>query len=230
MNLIYSGQLAKTKENYKIVQLGPEYIDEVVAMQKRIHMKMLKKNWFVCDNAEDIEKMLAGGGAMFGVLNSRDEFIASRYVSTPGASEYNLANELNLDVDLNKVMVLESTVVDPDYRGNRLQSMMLNIAHQHAEETGYRHLVSTVSPENIYSLYNVMSLGLKIRALRKMYQTQTGDGVWRFILHKDLEQSPTWLKRMEIGLSELDLQSRLIENGFFGDSVSRKNKSIVYAR
>lgn len=230
MNILHAGQLAKSKENFTVVQLGPEYIDEVVALQKRVHQNMLNKNWFVCDSGDDIDQMLREGGAMFGVLNSQEQIIASRYVSTPGNTEYNLANQLNLEIDLDKVMILESTVVDPNYRGNRLQSIMLQIAHDFAEDSGYRHLLSTVSPENIFSLYNVMTLGLKIRALKKLYQTQTGDGVWRFVLHKDLQQAPTWLKKLEIGLGELDLQTLLIDKGFFGDSVSRQSKSIVYAR
>lgn len=230
MNVLHAGQLAKSKEDFTVVQLGPEYIDEIVAMQKRVHKQMLHKNWFVCDSGDDIEEMLLGGGAMFGVLNSKQEFIASRYVSTPGDSQDNLAHHLTTPIDLSEVMILESTVVDPKYRGNRLQKIMLDIAHDHAERSGYRHLLSTVSPENVYSLYNVMTLGLKIRALRKLYQTKTDDGVWRFVLHKDLEQEPTWLKKLEIGLGELDLQSMLIDKGFFGDSVSRQSKSIVYAR
>lgn len=231
MNVLHAGRLVKTKEDYKVVQLGLDYVEEVVELQERVHKDMVHKSWFVRDSADEIETMLKNGGALFGVLNKNNEMIASRYISTPGDSEHNLAHDVNLPIDLDQVVVLESTVVHPDYRGNRLQGITLDVAMKHAENKGFRHLFCTVSPQNIYSLYNIMSGGLKIRSLKKKYATTDRDGVWRFILHKDiLIQDMSWLKRLEISFDDLDLQKILINKGFYGDAVSRRANTIVYAR
>ncbi len=231
MNVLHAGRLAKSKEDFKIVQLGPEYIDQVVQMQEQVRRNMRHKSWFMLDTGEEIEAMLKGGGALFGALNQHGEMIAARYISQPGDSASNLANDVALDIPLNEVAVLESTVVSPDYRGNRLQGIMTQVAIKHIERQGLRHLFCTVAPQNIFSLYNVMSSGLKIRALKKKYGTTEHDGVWRFILHRDLlDSQPAWLKQLEIDSHDFDLQKLVINKGFFGDSVSRKTNTIVYAR
>lgn len=231
MNVLHAGRLAKSREDFKVLQLGPEYIEQVVAMQEKVHSNMSHKSWFVLDSGDEIKAMLDGGGTLFGAMNKRGELIAARYISVPGDSPSNLANDIKLDIPLDQVVNLESTVVDPAYRGNRLQGIMTSVAINHIERRGYRHLFCTVAPQNIYSLYNVMASGLKIRALKKKYGTTEEDGVWRFILHRDLlDGEPSWLKRLEIASQDFDLQKLLIHKGFFGDSVSRKTNTIVYAR
>lgn len=110
MNVLHAGRLVKTKEDYKVVQLGLDYVEEVVELQERVHKDMVHKSWFVRDSADEIEAMLKNGGALFGVLNKNNEMIASRYISTPGDSEHNLAHDVNLPIDLDQVVVLESTV------------------------------------------------------------------------------------------------------------------------
>lgn len=230
MNVLQAGRLSRVKEDYTIVQMGWDQIEAVAALQQRIYDGLDNKSLFVCDSAEEIAALLEKGGALFGVLNSKRQLIASRYISTPGISPDNLAHDLNLPIELDQVVVLESTVVDPAYRGNRLQSITLEIAIKYAERHGYNHLLCTISPQNIYSLYNIMAGGLKIKALKKKYATADHDGVWRFILHRDLRlEEPTLLRRLDIAFGDLDLQSMLIERGFIGDAVLPKSNTITYA-
>lgn len=231
MNVLHAGRLAKSKEDFKIIQLGLDDVEQVARMQQRVHQQMVNKSWFVCDSAQELEAMVRGGGALFGVLNQRNEMIASRVISTPGETSDNLALDLNVPIDLNQVVILESSVVDPAYRGNRLQSIMMDVAIRQAERRGYRHILSTVSPHNVFSLYNVMRNGLKIRALKKKYATAERPGVWRFILHKDLlAEEQAWARRFEIALDDFNLQKVLIDKGFYGDQVSRRSNTVAYAR
>jgi hypothetical protein len=86
---------------------------------------------------------------------------------------------------------------------------------------------------NPYSLYNVMAHGLKIKALKRKYvSAEEQEGLWRFILHRDLEakhgiQVDQWL---HIGLSELERQSNLIRNGFEGVGFNKDRTTLHYAK
>lgn len=232
MNVIHAGILAKNKEDFKVVKLDRDAVPIIVDMQRRIHEGMQNKAWFVEDSAEEISLALDKGGALYGVLNAKGDLIASRYISVPGHSRDNLANDLPFELDLGQVVHLESTVVDPRYRGNHLQGLTLDVALKDIRRQGFRHVACTVAPGNIYSLYNILSGGLKIKALRKKYQDKTNDGVWRFILHRDLLKQKSTLREkiLEVNFEELDLQSLLIQKGFVGTDIIKQRQTIVYAK
>src|SRR5690606_3348903 len=117
---------------------------------------------------DDMYHEIKNGGKIIGVLNSKDRLIAYRYISIPGIRNHNLGLDIGIPHEqLKKVIHLETTVVDPIYRGNGLQDLTLQIASKLVRKEGYRHLLCTVSPYNFYSLYNVMKNGLKIKALKK---------------------------------------------------------------
>ncbi|WP_459129294.1 hypothetical protein [Guggenheimella bovis] len=230
MNTLHAGVLKKHKTDFQVVRLDLENVQEVIEMQIRIHEGMTRKDWFVEDTADEMRHALKNGGALFGVYNDKKDLIASRFISVPRTDESNLAHDIKLPLDLNQVVQLESTVVDPKYRGNRLQGITLMVAERFARLKGYEHLVCSVAPTNIFSLYNIMKGGLEIKALKKKYQSKTEDGVWRFILHKDLKEAPIkeFRKYFDVDFDALDIQSLLIEKGFVGMNVSRRKRKISY--
>ncbi len=86
---------------------------------------------------------------------------------------------------------LETTVVHPDYRGNSLQSLTLQQAIPMVQDLGYKPPAMHSIPQNIYSLYNIMKNGLRVKAEEKIRQSEDGsDGLWRFILHRNLKPRP----------------------------------------
>lgn len=231
MKTLYTGKLRKTGEIFSIEMLNKQDVPELVAMQKRIHRQMKNTEWFVEDSEEEISNALSRGGSIFGVFNSSDDLIAARYISIPGKGADNLARDLNYYLNLDDVVHLESTVVEEAYRGNRLQAITLEVARQYVYEQGFTHLLSTVAPLNIYSLYNIMKAGLRIRALKKKYQDKSQGGVWRFILHQDMQQRICGNQESRlIPLEELELQFNMIGNGFIGDQLFPKQRLVVYNR
>ena len=123
-------------------------------------------------------------------------------------------------------------MVHPDYRGNNLQSITLNKALPLISEMGYIHIFSTVSPQNIYSLYNIMKNGLNIKSLKRKYITkENSEGLWRFILHRNLKESPIYLpnnmKSLEI--HSYEEQEYLISKGYIGHKLCRDNMLIDYS-
>lgn len=137
--------------------------------------------------------------------------------------------------DLAKVAHLQTVAVHPAYRGRGLQRWLVRAQIRSAECLGYRHICSTVSPENPVSLANMLSSGLMIVALLPKFQ-----GWWRFILHRDMAMLHPL---REIGLegeaalraifiSDLEGQANLLREGFKGFKMEMRPEGIflIYGR
>lgn len=175
------------------------------------------------------------GAKILGVFNEHNDLIAYRYVGFPGYDEKNLGYDINLnEKELGKVVHLETTVVHPDYRGNGLQSTTLEQMIPVVKNMGYMHLLCTVSPQNFYSLFNIMKNGLKIKALKKKYGTDNSgkDGLWRFILHRNLEPVSLLNPReiFKTAISDINRQEKLIKEGFIGYWLLKESRELSYIR
>ncbi len=108
----------------------------------------------------------------------------------------NFGDDIKLPPDeLERVAHLATVAVHPAYRGNSLQSMMQGIHLDAAEKMGYEHACCMVSPKNRFSLKNILSQGLLIKAIKIKFG-------WRLrcIMHKDLEYLTGNLKGDLIGI------------------------------
>lgn len=223
------------QEAYEMKLINERELDEVVLLQKHVYNQLPNKQVLYIDSYDEMMADMRLGAKILGVFNQSKELIAYRYVGFPGQDNKNLGYDINLpQKELNKVVHLETTVVHPDYRGNGLQSATLQQIIPVIKELGYRHLICTVSPQNYFSLFNIMKNGLKIKALKKKYGVEsTGkDGLWRFILHKDLEPiqllKPNRLFKTPV--SDIEQQEKLIDEGFIGYWLFRDSKELNYVR
>jgi len=241
MMILKTGQLTKHKDE-RMVQdeyfmrfMTKEELRDVVALQKYVYDRLPNKQVLYMDSYEEIYDDMMQGAKIIGVFNKAKELIAYRHVGFPGRTEKNLGNDINMSKkELIKVAHLETTVVHPEYRGNSLQSLTLQVAIPIIKEFGYSHLLCTVSPQNIYSLYNIMKNGLIIKALKKKYGTDKSgkDGIWRFILHRNLEPmtSKKANKFLNIPLGELEQQEKIINEGFIGLWLFKDSGLLNYVR
>lgn len=141
----------------------------------------MNTNEFYFDNYEFYKYHLNKGGKILGCYVN-DRLIAYGALIFPGFDNENLGYDLKLEKEeLLKVAHLDSVAVHPDYRGNKLQYQLICLLEKIAIEKGYRHLYSTVSPTNKYSINNLLKLGLEIKIEKEKY-----DGKIRLILYKSL--------------------------------------------
>lgn len=207
---------------------------EIQKLQEYVYDRLPKKEVLVTDSIQTMAKDLEEGGFVVGVYNGCEQLVAYRFVTFPKHIDHNLGADIALESnDLKKVAHLETTLVHPAYRGNSFQSETLAVALPIIESRGYRHVLSTVSPLNPYSLYNVMYHGLRIKALKRKYAVSEKDpGLWRFILHRDLEASQQkrpvdWL---HIGIHELEKQVDMLHEGFVGTWLDRDTSALQYVK
>ena len=234
MRFIESGDLNK-KVGYKIAFVeNPQIVDEVVKLQQLVKDDLNNPETYVMDSKEFLlnEILPQGKGFMIGVF-SEGSLIALRTISFPAPdSEYNLAAELDIPKnELNKVAVLEATIVHPDYRGNRLQRKMLGYTLPRLEEKGYIHVCSTISPYNYPSLSSVMSFGLTIRDLK--IRGGVYGGKLRFLLARNLENDiEKYTDNVTVGNGNIQIQQQLLEEGYIGHTLVKKdnNFNIIYGK
>jgi hypothetical protein len=79
-----------------------------------------------------------------------------------------------------------------------------------------------------------MKNGLRIKALKRKYGTEKDgkDGMWRFILHKNMK--PIGARKtnqlLSIHLGDLEKQEKLIDEGFVGLWLFKESKILNYVR
>lgn len=143
----------------------------------------MNTNDFYFDDYNFYKYQLSKGGKILGCYVT-NKLIAYCVLIFPGFDNENLGYDLKLEKDeLLKVSHLDSVAVHPDYRGNKLQYQLFSLLEKISIEKGYKHLYSTVSPSNKFSLNNLLELGLKIKIEKEKY-----DGKTRLILYKALSK------------------------------------------
>lgn len=222
--------LDRQVERYTMRLVEAKEIESVLKLQSLVYDGLANKEILYKDTKLEMLEDLSQGGMIIGVFNSVEELISYRYISFPGHSKKNLGYDIHLDSSqLNKVVHLETTLVSPDYRGNRLQSLTLSKAIDLIEPMKMKHLLCTVSPYNIFSLYNIMNAGLSIKALKRKYG-DGHDGVWRFILHKNLNAEDALDRHFkQLKMDSIQEQKILIEKGYIGYNLIKESQMIQYA-
>lgn len=223
------------EEEYAISMLKEKDLSQVISLQELVYRSLPNKDVLATDTLDFIEGCIQDDGFIIGVHNSKEQLISYRMVSLPKKRKDNMGIDLKLPHnELSRVAHLETTVVHPDYRGNGLQSKSLQLAFPLLEAKRIKHVICTVSPFNLFSLTNIMKNGLKIKVLTRKYgqAEDNSDGLWRFILHIDLQTHTLVenIKGLYVGLEEFNIQKILLDKGFIGDALSTDGKILSYVK
>jgi ribosomal protein S18 acetylase RimI-like enzyme len=143
-----------------------------------------RKDWFVADEPESIRCILEEEkGIAFKAIEKNSGALAGvLIVAMYGNEEENLGHDIGLPrEELDTVAHIESIAVLPEYRGFKLQDSLMQEAEKELVLRGFRYLMCTVHPENIYSKVNAASQGYKVVMTKEKY-----GGYIRDILMKKL--------------------------------------------
>lgn len=117
------------------------------------------------------------------VAEAEDGVIAGLFlVDIPGEKEENMGFDLGYTKEQRSVTAhMDIAAVRPQYRGYHLQRRMMEVCEEEMKRRGFRYLLATVHPDNIYSLSNVQRRGYEIMKTKEKY-----GGLLRHILCKEL--------------------------------------------
>lgn len=154
-------------------------LDAVYGLQEYVRSRMEKPELFLPDEREELCRMLQTGLCVgVFVAQALVGFLILRYC---GEDEHNYAAVLDIPRSEWKYWAnADSAAVHPDYRGNRLQQRMLKLAEEW-RDPAIIGLAATVSPQNRYSLDNVLACGFSVAKRCEMY-----GGHDRYVLQKRL--------------------------------------------
>lgn len=167
-----------SKDELIIKECTLEDLDSIMELQERICAGMNEPDWFVATSREENIIFLTSPNTIIGVFDG-DKIIAFGSLVFPGMDSSNLGWDLEWPEE--KALhcaTLDTIVVDSDYRGLGLQRKLIQLCVEYARKIMPECIVlTTICPDNIYSLRNGLAEGFEI-LMRKIKYT----GVDRYIL------------------------------------------------
>lgn len=219
---------------WQMTFLDISHLEKVLSLQKLVHDTIIDKRLFVPDPEDFIRSILTSPdqGKAIGVF-SEDNLIAFRTISFPKKSLSNLGRDLHLSpTELLKVAHLESTVVHPEYRGNRLQAKMLKPSLEYIRTSGYQHVFATISPYNYPSLSTIIKAGFVIKDLKNRSGIYKGKA--RFLLYNNLTNpiSLDFIDIISISHTDIKTQKEILKQGYVGFKLQKSSTGyeVLYGR
>lgn len=208
----FLGQVAPTgRAEVTVRLLTTDDIDRLEQTHERTRTMMPKGVVAHDDRAFLLERIRHG--VALGYL-SGEEIIAYGLLGLPDQPGGELGR-LIADASLHTRPVgeLDGVGVLPEWQGNGLHFEMLAWRIRAATTLGRRDALATVSPDNLYSLPNMLRAALAARAL-----VQMPHGAWRYVMHHDgtdrAGQDGVWLP-----LSDFDAQKDAFAHGARGTAL-----------
>ena len=137
--------------------------------------------WYITDEEESVRSCLEENGFIMVSQTESGEIVGFFIVKYPDDNE-NLGKYLGFSEEqLEKVILMDSAAIHPEFRGNGLQGKMLIEVERKIDTQKYRYSMCTVHPDNIYSLHNMQKYGYEVKKTVRCY----GDNI-RHVLLKEL--------------------------------------------
>ena len=159
----------------------PEDAALFVNFLEEIKAETQQKDWLYLDPPDLVYAMMYTGIMELWLAMDESRVAAVFSVLHPGLESYNYGYDLGFsDEELQKVVHMDTAAVHKDYRGLGLQGRMVQIAEKSLEGQGSKILMSTVHPDNQFSLNNMLRQGYEIQLCVEKYGSE------RFILRKNI--------------------------------------------
>ena len=159
-----------------------EDTEQFIELLSHVKQNMEHKEWLYLDSPDEVREMMKDGTMSLWVAVDGKRIVGAFDALNPKLAPFNYGYIIGLDeIDLLRVVNMDTAVVHPDYRGHGLQKRMMQQAEMELAESGKHILLCTVHPDNIYSLNNLLSQGYSICTTVKMY------GSKRHLMRKNLD-------------------------------------------
>lgn len=211
--------LLKNGVKFRLAELGYSDLEPIMQLQEKAVDHMVSPHFLQPLSTEEVAWILSGHGRIIGAY-VQNRLAAFRALLVPKLSEEYLGKDGGIDNgERSRIIYSEISVVDPDYRGNRLQNKMGRILLKTVDRNRFRYILATVAPFNIASIKDKFELGMEIAALKKKY-----GGKWRYIFMKDMDHLSRSLPCRDeklIRMDEIHTQQELLESGYRGKGLER---------
>lgn len=162
-------------------QLTLSDLPQMLHLQDLVYNQLNDKTWYACSSEEEFKAILDVRGCGVGYFTPENNLIAFGVYLRPQLESDNYGYDIELPINqLLKVGQIEATIVHPDFRGHRLQSLICSHLEDIALGLSTPLIMATVCPDNTFSLNTFLKLGYTIQKEKLKY-----GGLRRYILLKD---------------------------------------------
>ncbi len=155
----------------KIIRVGRERLREAYEIVNKVDQGMNVPEWFVAEPYEEFDFwMKKERGLLYLAVDEEGKAGAMFFVILPGTHPDNLGYDLGMEEEKLKLCaMMDTAAVLPEFRGHYLQYKMMQHAEGDLRQMGYRYLLCTVHPENVFSRSNVMKQGYQKMLTKEKY-------------------------------------------------------------
>ncbi|WP_249871367.1 GNAT family N-acetyltransferase [Oceanobacillus saliphilus] len=216
---ITTGKLNDGQE-FSVRSLNLHDIDEVMSLQKKVVLALAEPDFLQPLTVEEYTKILNNNDLMIGVFVG-EKMIAFRAMLAPENDDEGLGADIGLRVEeFSSIIYSEISNVDPDFRGNGLQTYMGKILLRNLDRKKYKYMLATVAPFNIASLKDKFALGMEIAELKEKF-----GGKLRYLFVKELTKESTSSSTSPteyINMSDMKQQKMLLNEGYRGIAMEKR--------
>lgn len=203
-----------------IVQLTKEQLPSILILQEKILTNLATESFLQPLTEEEFLYIMRGKGMMIGAYY-KDQLIAFRAMLEPEIDADHLGIDAGIqDSRLEQVIYSEISNVDPDFRGNGLQSLLGQLLFQEVDERQFRYICTTVAPFNIASLKDKFALGMEIVALKEKYGNLLRYVFIKTISHEVQEKHD--VERHYVDMGQTEEQQWYLREGWRGTGMERR--------
>lgn len=127
-------------------------LDEYIQFRKKVKKQMLNPEWFGDFSKETLLHLLHHHSKIW-IYYLNDEPICSMMFIP---ADQKSLSKFELDLNFKEVAEYGPMMVHPQYVGNQLQYQMLECLDKYCSHIGYKYAVSTIHPDNMYSINNLV--------------------------------------------------------------------------
>ena len=127
-------------------------VDKYIEYRENVKKEMKEPDWLGDFSKDDILYMLDNNSKIWMYFKD-EEFICSMMLIPSTKKDL---DKFGIDLDFNEVVDYGPMFVNPKYVGNSLQYQMLKELDEYSSNKGYKYAISTVHPNNIYSINNLI--------------------------------------------------------------------------
>ncbi|WP_054740930.1 GNAT family N-acetyltransferase [Cellulosilyticum ruminicola] len=159
-----------------------EHVKQILDLQAEIIASIEDPQIYFASTHDEIMHHIENHQILFGYFTPENELISLMVYLRLGLDSSNYGYDLNLPKEkLLAIGQIDTVLVKPDFRGNKIQYLMCKYVEEIAKQTGITMLCATASPYNPFSVNNFLSLGYEVRMDKLKY-----GGLRRYVLAKDL--------------------------------------------
>lgn len=162
--------------------LDKSYLPQILDLQQCVIDNLPDSSWFAPTSSAEFDELFQEKGTILGYLTPDLSIAALGVYAKYSTDKSNYGYDLELDTSLlDSVGHIECTIVEENFRGNRLQSFLCEALEEIGSKNSTPLMCATVHPDNHYSLNTLLRHGYVIKKEKVKY-----GGLRRYVLLKVL--------------------------------------------